>query len=118
AGFNEYLFPPFSDTLRKAIELRTGENRKSREVKHGRTVGLISAKGGCGATTIACHMASELRRQSQFDVLLADFDLHSGNVHFLMKTKSQYSLEDAFNNLHRLDASYWKALISNGTPRL
>jgi pilus assembly protein CpaE len=35
-----------------------------------------------------------------------------------MKTKSAYSIDDAFNHLHRLDASYWKALISNGTPGL
>ena len=45
-----------------------------------------------------------------------DFD--SGMVHFLMKTKSTYSVQDAFNNLHRLDMSFWKAIVSNGTPRL
>jgi len=32
--------------------------------------------------------------------------------------KSPYSILDAINNLHRLDASYWKALVSNGIPGL
>jgi pilus assembly protein CpaE len=119
-GFQEYLYSPLAGTLRPALEKLLAEARKSKEAggRSGRTVGIVSAKGGCGATTIACHLAYELRRQSSFEVLLADFDLHSGMVHFFMKTKSAYSVEDAFNNLHRLDASYWKALISNGTPRL
>jgi pilus assembly protein CpaE len=119
-GFQEYLYSPLANTLRPALEKLLGELRKSKEStgRSGRTVGIVSAKGGCGATTIACHVAFELRRQSSFEVLLADFDLYSGMIQFFMKTKSSYSVEDAFNNLHRLDASYWKALISNGTPGL
>lgn len=120
AGFHEYLYSPLSETLRTAVETLLSDQRKNKEAtgRSGRTVGIVSAKGGCGATTIACHVACELRRQSQYEVLLADFDLYSGMVHFLMKTKSTHTIDDAFNNLHRLDASYWKALISNGTPRL
>jgi pilus assembly protein CpaE len=119
-GFHEYLYSPLAGTLRPAVEKLLADLRKSKEAggRSGRTVGIVSSKGGCGATTVACHVAYELRRQSSFEVLLADFDFYSGMVHFFMKTKSAYSIEDAFNNLHRLDASYWKALISNGTPRL
>ena len=80
-------------------------------------MGFLSAKGGCGATTIACHTAAELGRQDKH-VLLADLDLDAGMIRFLMKTKSPYSVLDALNNLHRLDASYWNALISNGMPGL
>jgi pilus assembly protein CpaE len=118
AGFNEYLFPPFDETMRSAIETWSAGRRRNREAKEGRTLGVLAATGGCGATTIACHMARELVRQSQIDVLLADLDLHSGMVKFLMKTTSSYSMEDAFNNLHRLDASYWGALTSSPMPRL
>jgi pilus assembly protein CpaE len=45
-------------------------------------------------------------------------DLDAGMIRFLMKTKSPYSVLDALNNLHRLDLSYWNALISNGLPGL
>ena len=51
-------------------------------------------------------------------MLLADMDLDAGMVRFLMKTKSPYSVLDALNNLHRLDQSYWTALVSNGLPGL
>src|SRR5262249_31171156 len=81
----------------------------------GKSFGFLSAKGGCGATTLICHVAVELGRQNQ-KVLLADLDLDAGMIGFLTKTKGTYSILDAVNNLHRLDTSYWKALVSNGIP--
>jgi len=62
-----------------------------------------------------CHVAQELGRQNQ-KVLLTDLDLDAGMVGFITKTKAVYSILDAVNNLHRLDISYWKALVSNGIP--
>ena len=117
AGIDEYLFPPIGEPLRKALEKRSAE-RSRRPVGgkgNGRSFGMLSAKGGCGATTLACHVAAELGRQNQ-KVLLADLDLDAGMVAFLTKTKSVYSILDAVNNFHRLDISYWKALVSNGIP--
>jgi pilus assembly protein CpaE len=120
AGVNEYLHPPLEGNLRRALERKSAERTRLRDPNHagGKTLGFIAAKGGCGATTIACHMAVELGRLSSRKVLLADFDLDAGMVSFLMKVKSPYSILDAVNNLHRLDASYWKALVSNGIPGL
>ena len=39
-------------------------------------------------------------------------------VGFLMKAKSPYSVLDAMQNLHRLDLSYWNALVSTDWPGL
>ena len=119
AGFHEYLFPPLHGSLRRALERRSEERDRFHEgTRKGRVIGFLSAKGGCGATTLACHTAIEIQKLNKFDILLADMDFDSGMVHFLMKTKSTYSVQDAFNNLHRLDMSFWKAIVSNGTPRL
>ena len=120
AGVNEYLHPPLESNLRRALERKAAERMRHRDSNSpgGRTLGFISAKGGCGATTIACHTAVELGRESNRKVLLADFDVDAGIVGFLMKVKSPYSILDAVNNLHKLDASYWKALVSNGLPGL
>jgi pilus assembly protein CpaE len=118
AGADEYLSPPLAEGLRKALERRNTERTRSESTKpDGKVITFLSAKGGCGATTLACHVAVELARVSQ-SVLLADLDLHAGMVAFVMKSKSSYSIVDALNNLHRLDASYWKALVSNGIPGL
>ena len=117
AGINEYLFPPIGEPLRKALERRSAErSRRAPGSKGaGKSFGMLSSKGGCGATTLACHVAAELGLQNQ-KVLLADLDLDAGMVAFLTKTKSVYSILDAVNNIHRLDISYWKALVSNGIP--
>lgn len=120
AGANEYLYPPLEAGLRKALERLSGEQvkRPVRNRPASRTLGFLSAKGGCGATTIACHVAVELQRLTGQEILLADFDLDTGIVGFLMKAKKTYTLLDAVQNIHRLDLSYWKALISNGQGSL
>jgi len=118
AGINEYLYPPLQEPLRRALEKRSVERsrRNSGGTKgNGKAIGFFSAKGGCGATTIVCHVAAELGRLNH-RVLLTDLDLDSGMVGFITKTKSMYSILDAVNNLHRLDIHYWKALVSNGIP--
>jgi pilus assembly protein CpaE len=118
AGINEYLFPPLKDSLRKALEKRSAERSRRRDggtKGAGKSFAFLSAKGGCGATTIVCHVAAELGRLNQ-KVLLMDLDLDAGMIGFITKTKAVYSILDAVNNLHRLDISYWKALVSNGIP--
>ncbi len=112
AGVSEFLHPPFEEYLVPAVdrllESGTGDSIPSTQ---GKIVGFLSAKGGCGATTLACHVACELQHLTRKDVLLADLDLTSGLVGFLMKTPSSYSILDAIKNLGRLDESLWKALV-------
>ena len=116
AGATEYLYPPFGDHLRSALE-RVGNERKAAKQavrKGGHTVAFVSAKGGCGATTIACHTAVELPQKTKGRVLLADLDFDAGMIGFLSKSKSPYNIADAVINTQRLDENYWRALISNG----
>jgi pilus assembly protein CpaE len=118
AGINEYLYPPLQESLRKALEKRSVERSRRRDGSSksgGKAFGFFSAKGGCGATTLICHVAMELGRQNH-KVLLADLDMDAGMVSFITKTKATYSILDAVNNIHRLDLHYWKALVSNGIP--
>ncbi len=118
AGINEYLYPPLQEPLKRALERRSAERSRRRDggtKGGGKAYGFMSAKGGCGATTLVTHVAAELGRHNQ-KVLLTDLDLDAGMVAFITKTKSVYSILDAVNNLHRLDIHYWKALVSNGIP--
>ena len=119
AGANEFLHPPLEDTLVPAVErLMNASEAEGLPPARGKIIGFLSAKGGCGATTIACHIASELQNLTRKNVLLADLDLTSGLVAFLMKTPSSYSILDAIKNLSRLDESLWKALIVEHRPGL
>jgi pilus assembly protein CpaE len=120
SGASEYLFPPLEGALEKAlIRLVSERARQIQPAREpGKVMGFVSAKGGCGATTVACHVGVELQRLTGEEVLLADFDLDGGALSFLMKARGQYSILDAVHNIHRLDVSYWKALVSNGQPRV
>jgi pilus assembly protein CpaE len=120
AGASEYLFPPFNESLKSALERISKSDDRVHEHKKrgGRSIAFLSSKGGCGATTLACHIALHLPQVSGGKVLLADLDMQSGMVGFLVKAKSSYSVADAASNLQRLDQSYWRALISNGIPNL
>ena len=118
AGVMEFLYPPIEENLRKALDRAQSQVHRR---PAGKVFGVLSAKGGCGATTIACHtavaIAERVRRQDKQTVLI-DLDLNTGMVRFLMRTSSPYSILDAASNLQRLDIGYWKALTSNDAPGL
>ncbi len=120
AGASEFLNPPVAEALAAGLDRASEQRQERREKKSHRAkvLGFVSAKGGCGATSIACHVAASLPAETNGKVLLADLDLQSGMVNFLLKTHSPYSIADAVNNLQRMDPSYWQGLLSNGIPNL
>lgn len=116
AGANEYLYSPLTGVLNEALDRisRARASNDSSASRKGRLIGVLSVKGGCGATTVACHAAVELARMTGQGVLLADFDFSAGLIRILMQVKSRYSVLDAIHNTQRLDPSFWHALVSNG----
>jgi pilus assembly protein CpaE len=84
-----------------------------------KVIGVLSATGGAGATTVACNLAVELRRQSSEKVLLADLSLHSGLVSFMFGfANTTFSMRDAVANLDRLDQSCWESMVTRGPADL
>jgi pilus assembly protein CpaE len=116
AGANEFIYPPLGDTLRDAFE-RLSETRAKGGSENanalGKIFGFLSARGGCGASTLAVHVAPDIARQTKQPLLVADFDFDAGLLRFLMKSRSTYSVRDALDNLNRMDASLWKALVTS-----
>ena len=121
AGAREYIYPPCVPALPQALDKVATERQKKAETL-GRTggvnVGVVSAKGGLGATTLACHAATEIQRRTGKDTLIMDLDLSAGLVRSFLKTSSRYSILDACANVHRLDKSFWRALVSDGREGL
>ena len=113
AGANEFVHSPIGPALAAALErLQSVHVPTPVPERRGKVIGFVSAKGGCGATTAACHVAVELKRRTGRDVLLAEFDTCPGPLSFLMKTQGQYSVGDALDNIARLDANFWAALVA------
>lgn len=83
-----------------------------------RVIGVLGAKGGTGTTTVACHLAVELQRQTDQKTLLMDLDTDGGMVRFLMNIESEYSVLDAVQNAQHLDASFWSGIVTEGPGKL
>jgi len=123
SGAQDYLIKGRFDgaQLIRAIRYARARN-EGLAVKPGaapnQVIGFLGAKGGCGVTTLACHVGAEIGRQTHAKTLLADFDLVAGTVGFLMKATSQYSVLDAVDALDGLDLSSWRSIVSGHGPNL
>jgi pilus assembly protein CpaE len=103
------------DMFVRVLNYALVRNKKSSEtgtqVPDTATVmGLLGSKGGVGTTTLACHWALELHRQTGKKVLLVELDVGSAGASFLLKANFRYTLVDAALNLHRLDDHLWSGI--------
>lgn len=97
AGACEFVTPPFgAENQRQAAEAvrRLAVWDELTQPEAGRILGFASAKPGCGASALACHVAYELGRQRRHRVLLADLDLAGGGVGFYTGIDHNYSILD------------------------
>jgi Flp pilus assembly CpaE family ATPase len=84
----------------------------------GEVIGFLGVKGGVGTTSIACHFSVELKRQTGSRVLLTDLDVAGGSTGFLLKATSEHTLQEAANNLLRLDENYWSKIVASSADGL
>jgi pilus assembly protein CpaE len=117
AGIREFLSPPFEPVpLAEALK-RIGElilqNPPSIEATDS-VFAFLPAKAGSGATTIAVNTSLALSKITKKGVLLADLDLNSGLVGFmLLLTNTQYTIVDAAENSLELDENLWPKIVSS-----
>ncbi|MEO8370774.1 MAG: response regulator [Candidatus Solibacter sp.] len=80
----------------------------------GKVLGFVGVKGGVGTTTIACHLATELKRRTDARVLLVDLDLAGNAAAFLMNVNGRYGILDATSEILNLDEDRWGKLTVAG----
>jgi pilus assembly protein CpaE len=115
AGASEFLYPPFERHFTEALERVAGECAREDNGRRsaGQVFAFLSVRGACGATTLACHTAAYLRQRTKKLVLLADMDFCAGNASIMMQANPRYTIQDALDNLNRLDLTLWKALVTS-----
>jgi pilus assembly protein CpaE len=69
----------------------------------GKLITLLSAKGGCGATTVAVNAAVALQKNHSPVALVDLAPLGHASLH--LNVRPQFGLQDALGNLHRMDAT-------------
>jgi pilus assembly protein CpaE len=80
-------------------------------VKAATVYGVLPGKAGCGASTLAAHLALEMKRTGSVAVLLVDADSVVGSIAFLLKLKASFHLGDAVRDCLRLDSDLWRRLV-------
>lgn len=120
AGADQFVVPPLGPSLREAVNCvcRRRAEQECYDRPSGQVVGFLSAKGGCGATTLACHVALGISQATQQEVLLADFDLQTGLVGYLMKSRTPHSTLEAAYCAESLDFRSWRERVWHSQPRL
>jgi pilus assembly protein CpaE len=114
AGAREYLMMPFdkgeiAEALVRVSALRVA--LRPAKKAGGRLLVFLSAKGGSGATTLACNYAVSLAQESQKKTLLIDLNLPLGDAAINLGIKADYSIVTAFQNSSRLDSNFLSGLL-------
>ena len=100
AGFKEFVVLPDDATrLRQVVHDAAFEGDDEEE--KGIVIALTSAKGGCGNTVIATHLASELAAIHR--VLCIDMDFGMGDVASMMDLSARDSIADLLPRADHLD---------------
>jgi pilus assembly protein CpaE len=71
----------------------------------GVIITVLSAAGGCGATTLAVNLADELQRACGEPALLIDLDTFHGGVGAYLGLDGQYSLADVLAHNGHIDSA-------------
>ncbi len=72
---------------------------------------IVGAKGGVGATTLAVNLAEALAR-SKRDALLIDLHVGTGDAAVFLGVEPRFTVIEALENTHRLDAAFLKSLLT------
>lgn len=130
AGASEFLYLPVRPAIYDAMD-RVGsllEARRSATMALGRTAGILSAKGGCGATSIACHLSAALQRLAsqpsgkqaaparRMRVLIVDLDYQSPGGSGVLRVNPQSHAGEAFDAVRRLSSNSWREFVSTVAP--
>lgn len=120
AGAREFLTAPvvpavLTEALGRALARREASRRPKAA---GRIFAFVGAKGGAGATTLATNFAIALADEGAGKVAIVDLDVHLGEVALALGLSPKFSIEDALQNIDRLDSVFLLSLLAKHTSGL
>jgi pilus assembly protein CpaE len=115
-GVSDYLIGPVEvlDVIRAVSGLFCAPDVKP----VGRTIAVVGAKGGVGASTIAHNVAWALARDLWMDSVVADLDLAFGTAGLDYNQDPAQGIADAVLSPERIDTAFIDRLLSKCTDHL
>lgn len=116
AGVRDFLIEPFErHAIMEALgTVKTLIERKPPALESTSQIfAFLPSKAGVGTSTIALNVSAALSRRPDTHVLLADFDLNSGMMRFMLKLSNEFSVIDAVEHALRVDEHLWPQLVTS-----
>lgn len=113
AGARDYLVKPV-DTEMLAEAISRLEAPVNANGRRGRVIGVLGARGGSGASTVAVNTAWLLSEQNHRRVLLVDLDLCFGSLALLLDAQPNHGLREGLEDPSRVDGIF----LENATVEL
>jgi pilus assembly protein CpaE len=104
-----------TEGLADAFSRYSASRSKTRATGKARVFTVINAKGGSGATTLAVNTAVALQQHGS--TILVDF-CPIGHAALHLNARPVFSVMDALQNLHRMDASLLEGLMTTSKDGL
>ena len=115
-GVSDYLIAPV-DTL-DLIRAISGLFHAIDAKPVGRTLAVVGAKGGVGASTISHNIAWAIARDVGLDAVVADLDLPFGTAGLDFNQDPPQGIADAVMSPDRIDTAFVDRLLSKCTEHL
>jgi pilus assembly protein CpaE len=115
-GVSDYLIAPVGtiDVIRAVSGLFSAIDAKP----VGRTLAVVGAKGGVGASTVAHNIAFSIARDVNLDSVVADLDLPFGTAGLDFNQDPPQGIADAVMSPDRIDTAFVDRLLSKCTDQL
>jgi pilus assembly protein CpaE len=115
-GISDYLIAPIGvlDIIRAVSTLFGAPDAKP----VGRTIAVVGAKGGVGASTVAHNIAWSIARDMRLDAVVADLDLPFGTAGLDYNQDPPQGIADAVFSPERIDTAFVDRLLSKCTDHL
>jgi pilus assembly protein CpaE len=115
-GVSDYLMSPTSviEVIRAISGLFSAPDAKP----VGRTIAVVGAKGGVGASTVAHNIAYSIARDLMLDSVVTDLDLPFGTAGLDYNQDPPQGIADAVFSPERIDTGFVDRLLSKCTDHL
>jgi pilus assembly protein CpaE len=108
-GAADFLSDPAAEPVRALLERLARARATHTPERAGTVYCVVPGKPGCGASTIAAHVALHMR-SGDSKVLLVDTDPLAASVGFMLKLKSEFHFGDVLRDWKRMDDDLWSRL--------
>ncbi|MDH4582110.1 hypothetical protein E8F20_09545 [Pseudomonas sp. BN415] len=117
AGARDFLPEPVAEEELRAALGRMLVDARTGSTTGGKLIAVMNAKGGSGATLLACNLAQQLSVACK-GTLLLDLDLQFGSVSHYLDVQTPHSHLDVLQQVDELDSVALRGFCSHFSPSL